>query len=191
VETLKNSLVALVISVGIFSVIFASTAMANTEKDATVRLNLMNLDCTIDQVFAGNEPSYIVTPAGCNIPPVTDVIPTTETPSDPVVEAPLSDTSRQPATLPEPEAEAFFPTPYDISTPSSATNSGEAGPSIVAPLPNDERPISAVATVATIGASAAVSLIVVDAFIFNSQLVNGAVSMGRRLVQLILKIIVR
>lgn len=160
------------------------TAMAATEKDAALRLNVMNLDCTIDQILEGNSPTYIVNPAGCYVPPVIEII------------TPTIDTPKQEQAL-DIFAEPFL---FTDETPAAPDTYGPVAslPEELPTYPKDAVPItstdtqvrpgSVFITGVAVGSTIVASTIVVDVLIFNAQLVNATVSVVRRVLQFILSI---
>ena len=167
---------------------FSPVALAATQKDATLRLNVMNLDCTVDQVFAGNDPSYIVNPAGCTAPPVTDVINEVikETMTEVLTHASPESVSTEAETLP---GEEISSVPVLPSTPTAPTYPADAAPIIPTSTPSQTVP--PVITGVAIGATIVISTIVVDVLVFNAQLVSGAVSVGRRIIQFIAGLVIK
>lgn len=169
-------------------VAFPGVARAATEKDASLRLNVMNLDCTVDQVLEGNSPTYVVNPAGCYVPPVVEII--TDTAEEPMSKPPFSDFLTEPFLFTEDSPgvpDTFGPVP---SIPNEVpVYPQDAVP--VTPTGFAAQPGSVFVTSVAVGSTVVISTIVVDALIFNSQLVNATGSVGRRFLQFILGIISR
>lgn len=184
-----KGLVAVAVVLGLL-VAFPGTTLAATEKDASLRLNVMNLDCTVDQVIEGNSPTYIVNPAGCYVPPVIEIINENHDTTDDQEQNDVPDFLTEPFVFSEEP-----PGVPDTFGPIASI------PNEVPIYPEDAVPVtpvsglsqsgSVVVTSVAIGSTVVVSTIVVDALIFNSQLVNAGVSVIRRIVQFIFGVIGR
>lgn len=172
------------------AVAFPGIAMAATEKDASLRLNVMNLDCTVDQVLEGNSPTYVVNPAGCYVPPVIEIINETHDTTDDQEQKSVPDFLTEPFVFME-ETPGVPDTFGPIASIPNEIPVYPEGAVLVTPTSGQTQPGSVLVTSVAIGSTVVISTIVVDALIFNSQLVNAGVSVGRRIVQFIFNFLVR
>lgn len=186
-KVLKHNLFIVGVALVGVLVAFPGTAMAATEKDASLRLNVMTLDCTVDQILEGNSPAYIVNPAGCYVPPVIEIItPTIDTPKQEravdIFTEPFLFTDETPDA-----PDSYGPVP---AVPNELpTYPKDAVP--VTPVSSEMQAGSVLVTSVAVGSTIVASTIIVDVLIFNSQLVNASVSIGRRIFQFIISIVAR
>lgn len=168
---------------------FSSAAGAsNLTKDSSVRLNVVSLDCTVDQVYAANSPTYVVNPAGCSAPPVTEVINETAGPLLGMPEL-ISPEATPPTYTPPVVKESEAPSSFEPTITPTPPNYPEDAAPLIPTRPEVEQAPSAIVTGITVGATAIAAVVIIDVIAFHSQLVTMAAGVVRRLVQFIISII--
>jgi hypothetical protein len=156
---------------------------ADTQKEATLRLNIMNLNCSVDQVYAGNDPLYIVTPSSCSTPSVVEIANNELLNSEQEIRAGRTNTRNVPGIFNQDEA---FMLP---SVPRSSGQKESIAPIVVnIPLIDkgeaEMQTMSLFVLIFLVGLSLLGFVIIIDIFVFDSRLVRACKVFVRRLFRL-------